>query len=95
MSKILLTIKAPLLCGVLIMSIFNCYTATAQVDTLHVLAYSVLYIGDTPPCQAPHDVLENYLKTVISYTNADIVGLEKGSLKAPEVRHLLALLIRC
>ncbi len=77
MSKILLTIKAPLLCGVLIMSIFNCYTATAQVDTLHVLAYSVLYIGDTPPCQAPHDVLENYLKTVISYTNADIVGLEK------------------
>ena len=77
MSKILPIIKAPLLCGVLIMSIFNSYVSRAQVDTLHVLAYSVLYIGDAPPCQAPHDVLEGYLETVISYTNADIVGLEK------------------
>jgi hypothetical protein len=52
-------------------------TSSAQTDTLHVLSYNVLYIGDTPPCQGPHSVYEGYLSQIISYTNADIVGLEK------------------
>jgi len=75
MNKLLLKIKAPLLCGVLIL--FHNTTAIAQTDTLRVLSYNVLYLGDTPPCQYPHNISEGYLATVISYENPDIVGLVK------------------
>jgi hypothetical protein len=51
--------------------------ANAQIDTLRVFSYSVLYIGDTPPCQGPHSVYEGYLETILSYANPDIAGLVK------------------
>jgi len=51
--------------------------AIAQTDTLRVLCYNILYIGDTPPCQGPHNIYEGYLEQIVSYVNADIVGLVK------------------
>ena len=75
MNKLLLMIKAPLLCGVLIL-LYNT-ASIAHTDTLRVLDYNVLYIGDTPPCQYPHNISEGYLATVITYANPDIIGLEK------------------
>jgi hypothetical protein len=47
------------------------------MDTLRVLSYNVLYLGDTPPCQAPHSVMEGYLETVVAYANPDITGFVK------------------
>jgi len=57
-------------------------SAQAQTDTLKLMTYNVLYYGDSPPCQAPHDVLHGYLKTIVSYTKPDIFGLIK--LAAPK-----------
>ena len=75
MNKILQKIKALLLCLALIL--FYNSVSFAQIDTLRILSYNVLYIGDTPPCQDPHSVLEGYLESVIAYSNPDIVGLVK------------------
>ena len=50
---------------------------TAQTDTLRVLSYNVLYLGDTPPCQGPHSTYEGYLSTITGYLNPDIIGLVK------------------
>src|ERR1700756_1734472 len=65
-------------CKLLVVITF-CFTNTAmaQTDTLKVMTYNVLYYGDTPPCQGPHSVSHNYLKTIIAYTAADVIGLEK------------------
>ena len=52
----------------------NCF---AIQDTLRLLSYNVLYLGDTPPCQASHSVMEGYLETVVAYTNPDIAGFVK------------------
>lgn len=49
----------------------------AQPDTLRVMAYNVLYYGDVPGCQGGHSATHDYLKTIIAYTNPDILGLEK------------------
>ena len=61
----------------LLMFLVYKFKANAQTDTLRVLAYNVLYLGDNPPCQGPHDVYEGYLETIVAYTNPDIMGLEK------------------
>ena len=53
------------------------FTCAGQTDTLRVMAYNVLYYGDTPPCQGPHSDSHGYLKTIVSYANPDIIGLEK------------------
>lgn len=50
-------------------------TAKAQTDTLRVLGYNVLYYGNG--CQGPNCVYHNYLKTIVAYTNPDILSLEK------------------
>jgi hypothetical protein len=47
----------------------------AQKDTLRVMAYNVLYYGNG--CQGPNGLFHNYLKTIVSYTNPDILSLEK------------------
>jgi hypothetical protein len=52
-------------------------TVFAQPDTLKVMAYNVLYYGDTPPCQFSHTVEHGYLSTILSYVQPDIVGLDK------------------
>lgn len=49
----------------------------AQTDTLRVLSYNLLYLGDSPPCQGPHSVYEGYLETIIAYENPDIAGFVK------------------
>ncbi len=49
----------------------------AQTDTLKVMAYNVLYYGDTPPCQGPHSAYHAYLKTIVQYAVPDVLGLEK------------------
>ena len=63
----------------LVITLFLCTSlqAIAQTDTLRVMAYNVLYYGDRPACQGPHDLYHNYLKTIAGYANADIIGLEK------------------
>jgi len=76
MNNILLMIKAPLFCGALILFYNN--VSFAQIDTLHVLAYNVLYLGDTPPCQGPHNIMEGYIESVIAYANPDIAGFVKA-----------------
>jgi methionine-rich copper-binding protein CopC len=59
--------------------IFAFSEAWAQADTLRVMTYNVLYYGDTPPCQWPHEESHRYLKTIISYTHPDVLGLIKMS----------------
>lgn len=51
--------------------------ASGQSDTLRVMAYNVLYYGDRPPCQGPHQSYHKYLETIIRYANPDLVSLEK------------------
>lgn len=48
-------------------------------DTVRVMTYNVLYYGETPACQAPHDTLHGYLKTIVGYANPDLLGLVKVS----------------
>ena len=75
MDKIFSKIKATFLLGAFI--ILNCSLSFAQTDTLRILSYNVLYIGDTPPCQGPHNIYEGYIETILSYANPDIVGFVK------------------
>ncbi len=73
MTKFYSTIKALLFWSALL----NTGLAIAQQDTLRVMAYNVLYYGDRPACQGPHSTSHNYLKTIITYTTPDVLGLEK------------------
>ena len=75
MNKILSKIRASLLCGALIL--YNAISVSAQTDTLRVMTYNVLYYGDTPPCQGPHSESHGYLKTIVAFSNPDLIGLEK------------------
>ena len=52
-------------------------SAAAQKDTLRLMTYNTLYYGDGPPCQAPHNVLHGYLKTIINYVRPDVLALVK------------------
>ena len=57
------------------------FFAFAQKDTLRVMAYNSLYYGSG--CQGPSGAYHKYLKTIVSYTNPDILSLEKmGSIKS-------------
>ncbi len=54
--------------------------SVAQKDTLRVMAYNALYYGSG--CQGPNGLYHGYLKTIVAYTNPDILSLEKmGSIK--------------
>ena len=46
-----------------------------QTDTLRVMAYNVLNFGDG--CQGNTNILDGYLKTIIQYTQPDILSCEK------------------
>jgi len=50
-------------------------TSFAQKDTLRIMAYNALYYGNG--CQGPNGLYHGYLKTIVAYTNPDIVSLEK------------------
>lgn len=76
--------KHKLILKALVMSAFFCINVQAQTDTLRVMAYNVLYYGETPSCQGPHDKLHGYLKTIIEYTRPDIVGLTKFAAPAQQ-----------
>ena len=65
---------APLICGAILLLNGSGF---AQTDTLRVLSYNILYLGDTPPCQGPHSIYEGYLETIIAYANPDIAGFQK------------------
>ncbi len=52
-------------------------TCFGQLDTLRILSYNVLYLGDNPPCQTSHSEMEGYLETVVAYVNPDITGFVK------------------
>ena len=58
-------------------AMLNIYHSFAQVDTLRVMAYNVLYYGDVPACQGGHSLSHGYLKSIVAYTSPDILGLEK------------------
>jgi hypothetical protein len=62
---------------IFILSIGYKEKANGQTDTLRILSYNVLYLGDTPPCQGPHNVYEGYVETITAYTNPDIIGFNK------------------
>ena len=47
----------------------------AKYDTLNVMAYNVLYYGDG--CQGSTTALDTYFKTIIQYTQPDLVSCEK------------------
>ena len=52
----------------------------AQKDTLRVMAYNSLYYGSG--CQGPNGLYHGYLKTIVAYSNPDILSLEKmGAIK--------------
>ncbi|MBA3827587.1 MAG: hypothetical protein H0X33_01480 [Taibaiella sp.] len=53
----------------------KCKTAPAQRDVIKVMSYNVLKYGDG--CQGPGSEMHGYLKTIIGYTNPDILGLVK------------------
>jgi len=69
-------LKFRLACICLIVT-FCTTRAVAQTDTLRLLAYNILYMGDNPPCQGSHSIYEGYLGTVVNYVNPDIVGFVK------------------
>ena len=46
-----------------------------QKDTLKVMTYNVLYYGNG--CQGPNGKYHEYFKTIVKYTNPDIVSLVK------------------
>jgi hypothetical protein len=46
-----------------------------KTDTLRVMAYNVLYYGDG--CQGSTATLNGYFKTIIQYTQPDILSCEK------------------
>lgn len=52
-----------------------CKTKPADKDVLKVMSYNVLKYGDG--CQGPNSQMHGYLKTIIKYTNPDILGLVK------------------
>ena len=66
--------KKTLCIVVLFLTVLNT-AVIAQKDTLRVMAYNVLYYGNG--CQGPNYQYHNYLKTIVNYTNPDIVSLEK------------------
>ena len=72
--RVSISIKAaPIFIGAVL-----CFSAVfAQPDTLKVMAYNVLYYGDTPPCQFSHSTEHSYLATILQYEKPDIVGLDK------------------
>ena len=47
----------------------------AKTDTLKVMAYNVLYYGDG--CQGATQTLDAYFKTIIQYTQPDLLSCEK------------------
>ncbi len=73
-----MTIKLPGYKALLLTSaLFIANYCFAQQDTLRLLSYNVLYLGDNPPCQAAHSTMEGYLETVVAYANPDIAGFVK------------------
>jgi len=61
--------------SVLLFSIVSFQTAFAAKDTLKVMAYNALYYGSG--CQGPNSNYHEYLKKIVSFTNPDILSLEK------------------
>ena len=53
----------------------ECKTPPAQSDVIKIMSYNVLRYGDD--CQGPVSQLHGYLKTIINYTDPDILGLVK------------------
>ncbi len=50
-------------------------TAFCQTDTLRIMGYNVLYYGNG--CQGPNELFHNYLKKIVSFTNPDVLSMEK------------------
>ncbi len=57
------------------LAIYSSTPSFAQKDTLRVMAYNVLYYGNG--CQGPNGNYHQYLKTIVSYTNPDILSMDK------------------
>src|ERR1017187_4484098 len=53
----------------------QCKSAPDQRDILKVMSYNVLKYGDG--CQGPASQMHGYLKTIINFTDPDILGLVK------------------
>ena len=64
------------------------YIATAQTDTIRVMAYNVLDYGSYPLCQGPDSFYNAYLETIVQYAHPDIISLEKmASLQTSPTDH--------
>jgi endonuclease/exonuclease/phosphatase family metal-dependent hydrolase len=53
----------------------ECKTPPLQKDLIKVMSYNVLKYGDG--CQGPIFLLHGYLKTIVNYTEPDVLGLVK------------------
>ena len=74
-AKIVLS-RGVVKCSVLVaIAVSVSFNAIAGKDTLRVMAYNVLYYGNG--CQGPTPRYHNYLKTIVAFTNPDILSLEK------------------
>lgn len=60
-----------------------------KTDTLKVMAYNVLNFGDG--CQGSNAVLDGYLKTIIQYTQPDLLSCEKMQAFSPSATGALNL----
>ena len=65
---------------ILVFSTIISQSAFAAKDTLRVMAYNALYYGSG--CQGPNSNYHEYLKKIVTFTNPDILSLEKmGAIK--------------
>jgi hypothetical protein len=53
----------------------QCSAAPPQKDVIKIMSYNVLKYGDG--CQGPTSQFHGYLKTIVSYTDPDVLGLVK------------------
>ncbi len=62
---------------ILALSLFllQCKRALPQKDAIRIMTYNVLKYGDG--CQGSTDLYHGYLKTIVSYTDPDLLGLIK------------------
>ena len=59
----------------LALALYSGTPSFAQKDTLRVMAYNVLYYGNG--CQGPNGYYHQYLKTIVTYANPDLLSMDK------------------
>src|SRR4051812_8623368 len=61
--------------GLFLLFLTQCKAVPLAKDLIRVMSYNVMKYGDG--CQGPNGLLHGYLKTIVHYTNPDVLGLIK------------------